>query len=90
MRAFLKGWFQSVAWMRAHRDATLKIIVPITQVDAAAEGKEYDLVMPMFSADGKFDPKALDTLAQSFVDMKTLDTKPDMTKFYTEKFLPGA
>ena len=73
--------------MRANREETLKIIVPVTQVDAAAEGKEYDLVMPMFSADGKFDPKALDVMAQSFVDLKILDAKPDMAKLVTEKYL---
>ena len=90
VRAFLKGWFQSIAFMRAHRDETLAIITPITQVDAAAEAKEYDLVMPMFSADGKFPPKAMETMAQSFVDLHILDAKPDMSKLYTEKFLPGA
>ncbi|HLI23019.1 MAG TPA: ABC transporter substrate-binding protein [Stellaceae bacterium] len=90
VRAFLKGWFQSVAFMRAHRDETLKIIDPITQVDAAAEAKEYDLVMPMFSADGKFDAKALEVMAQSFVDLKILDAKPDMAKLLTEKYLPDA
>lgn len=89
VRGFLKGWFQSIAFMRAHRDETLKIVVPVTQVDAAAEGKEYDLVMPMFSSDGKFDPKALDVMAQSFVDLKILATKPDMSKLVTEKFLPS-
>ena len=90
VRAFLKGWFQSVAFMRANRAETLKIILPVTQVDAFAEGKEYDLVMPMFSADGKFDAKPLDVMAQSFVDLKILDHKPDLTKLVTEKYLPSA
>jgi len=90
VRAFLKGWFQSVAFMRANREETLKIIGPVTQVDATAEGKEYDLVMPMFSADGKFDAKSLDVMAQSFVDLKILDQKPDLTKLLTEKYLPTA
>lgn len=87
VRAFLKGWFQSVAFMRANREETLKIILPITQVGAAAESKEYDLVMPIFSADGKFDAKSLDVMAQSFVDLKILDKKPDLTKLVTEKYL---
>ena len=90
VRAFLKGWFQSVAFMRANREETLKIILAVTQVDAYAEGKEYDLVMPMFSADGKFDAKSLDVMAQSFVDLKILDQKPDLTKLLTEKYLPSA
>lgn len=90
VRAFLEGWFRSIAFMRAHRNETVKLIMPVTQADAAAEDKEYDLVMPMFSADGKFPPKALETLAQSFVDLKMLEQKPDMAKLLTERFLPSA
>jgi hypothetical protein len=29
-------------------------------------------------------------LARSFVELGTLDKEPDMSKLYTEKFLPGA
>ena len=42
----------------------------------------------MFSDTGKFDPKALAVLAKSFVELKTLPTEPDMSKLYTEAFLP--
>jgi hypothetical protein len=44
--------------------------------------------MPMFSDTGRFDPKALAVLRRSFVEMKTLPTEPDMSKLYTEAFLP--
>ena len=44
--------------------------------------------MPDFSKDGKFSPVALkDTLA-SFVQMGSLPAEPDMTKLYTEAYLP--
>jgi hypothetical protein len=33
----------------------------------------------------RFEPAALETLAQSFVDLKILDAKPDMSKLYIEK-----
>jgi hypothetical protein len=42
----------------------------------------------MFSDNGYFDPKATAVLAKSFVDLKLMSTEPDMTKLYTEKFLP--
>jgi hypothetical protein len=42
----------------------------------------------MFSDDGRFSPKALAVLARSFVEMKTLPSEPDMSKLYTEQFLP--
>ena len=44
--------------------------------------------MPMFSDTGKFDPKAVAVLSRSFVEMKTLPSEPDMSKLYTETFLP--
>ena len=42
----------------------------------------------MFSDTGRFDPKALATLRKSYVELKLLPTEPDMTKLYTEAFLP--
>ena len=38
--------------------------------------------------DGKFNPRALEMLARSYVELKLLDQKPEMTKLYTEDFLP--
>jgi hypothetical protein len=45
--------------------------------------------MPMFSDDGRFDQRALAVLSRSFVEMKTLPDQPDMSRLYTEAFLPG-
>ena len=42
----------------------------------------------MFSDTGRFDGKALAVLRKSFVEMKTLAAEPDMSKLYTEAFLP--
>ncbi len=88
VRAFLKGWFETIAYERAHRDETIKFAVTAVKRSEAVETKEYDLVMPMYSADGKFRQSGLEVLAQSFVDLKQLDAKPDLTKYYTEEFLP--
>jgi hypothetical protein len=43
--------------------------------------------MPMYSADGRFLLSGLEVLAQSFVDLKILDAKPDLRTYYTEQFL---
>ena len=45
--------------------------------------------MPMFSSTGKFEPQALAVLSRSFVEMKTLPSEPDMSRLYTEAFLPA-
>jgi NitT/TauT family transport system substrate-binding protein len=88
VRAFLKGWFETIAYERAHRDETIAYAVKSMRRSPAIETKEYDLVMQEFSADGKFQASALKVLARSFVELGQLDSEPDLTKYYTEEFLP--
>lgn len=88
VRRFLKGWFEAVAYMKTHKQETVAIARKITGFSPAVESREYDLLMSKFSDDGKFDQAGLDKLRQSFVDLKILPTAPDMSKLYTEKFLP--
>jgi hypothetical protein len=42
----------------------------------------------MFSTDCRFDAQSLANLERSFVDLKLVETPPDMAKLYTEAFLP--
>jgi len=89
VREFLAGWFETVAWMRQNKAETVKLAAPVMHKSETIAGHAYDVVMPSLSDTGKFDPKALKVLAQSFVDMKILDRPPDMSKLYTERFLPS-
>lgn len=88
IRNFLKGWFETIAFMRAHKAETVEAQRARTHFSQQVEDREYDLVMPMFSLDGKFIPGAVRTIQESFVELKILDTEPDLTKYYTEEFLP--
>ena len=88
IRRFLVGWFDAVRFMRANRDETVKIAAQMTGMPLAIQAKEYDLTIPMFNTDGHFNAETLATLKRSFADLKLLDTPPDMTKLYTEEFLP--
>src|SRR5579862_2464415 len=88
LRAFLAGWFETIAFMRDHRDETIDIAARHTGVSRTVAAAGYDDTMPILSLDGHFSPKALDVLASSFVDMHLLPDKPDMSKLYTEAFLP--
>jgi NitT/TauT family transport system substrate-binding protein len=90
VRAFLAGWFETIAFMKANKDETVKIIAPIMHQSPEIAAKAYDAVMPTFSNTGRFEPKAVAVLSRSFVQMNLLPTEPDMSKLYTEKFLPGA
>jgi ABC-type nitrate/sulfonate/bicarbonate transport system substrate-binding protein len=88
LRSFLQGWFETIAFMRANKPETVRIAKEIMGTDETTAGMIYDELMPMFSDTGKFEPKALAVLSRSFVEMKTLPTEPDMSKLYTEAFLP--
>jgi ABC-type nitrate/sulfonate/bicarbonate transport system substrate-binding protein len=88
LRGFLAGWFETIAFMRKDKAESVEIAAQVMGTDAATAEKIYDELMPMFSDTGHFDPKALAVLRRSFVEMKTLPEEPDMSKLYTEAFLP--
>lgn len=87
VRAFCAAWFESVAFMQANRDETIDLVMPVTHLPREPQERDYDLVVPKLSTTGKFDPKGLAAIARSYVELKILDTEPDMSKLYTEKFL---
>jgi NitT/TauT family transport system substrate-binding protein len=89
IRGFLRGWFQTIAFMRKNKAETVAIAKDAIGKDAAIVGRTYDEVMPMFSDDGRFKPSALKVLEKSFVELNTLPAEPDMSKLYTEAFLPA-
>jgi ABC-type nitrate/sulfonate/bicarbonate transport system substrate-binding protein len=88
LRAFLKGWFETIAFMRRNKDETVAIAMEVTGKDKEITSRVYDELMPMFSDTGKFDPAALATLRKSYVELNLLPTEPDMSKLYNEAFLP--
>jgi ABC-type nitrate/sulfonate/bicarbonate transport system substrate-binding protein len=88
VRGFLKGWFETIAFMRANKAETVAIAKEVTNKDEDVTSRVYDEVMPMFSDDGKFSPAALATLAKSYVELQYLPVEPDPAQLYTEEFLP--
>jgi ABC-type nitrate/sulfonate/bicarbonate transport system substrate-binding protein len=88
LKTFLAAWFETIAYMRDHRQETIDIAVKHTGVSPAVAAESYDDTMPILSNDGHFSAKALDVLATSFVDTQALPSKPDMTKLVTEAYLP--
>ncbi|HZT50506.1 MAG TPA: ABC transporter substrate-binding protein [Stellaceae bacterium] len=89
VRRFLAGWFDTIAYMRTHRADTVRIVARVVNVPEHIADRAYDVVMPVMSSDGCFDPKALATLRRSYVEMGLLDKEPDMSRLYTEAYLPA-
>jgi NitT/TauT family transport system substrate-binding protein len=88
IRAFVAGWIETVDYMRAHKAETVKLTSRINQFSENVMAREYDLTIGMHTKDCRFEPEALATLKRSFVEMKLTEGDPDMSKLYTEAYLP--
>jgi ABC-type nitrate/sulfonate/bicarbonate transport system substrate-binding protein len=88
VRGFLAGWLDSVQYMRDHKEQTIDIAARVSDVSRSVAGRNYQELMPIFNPTGRFNPKALDVLSRSFVELGLLPDAPDMSKLYTEALLP--
>jgi ABC-type nitrate/sulfonate/bicarbonate transport system substrate-binding protein len=87
VRAFLKGWFETIAFMKTHQAETLASTRPITKLDEATAKKVYDELMPMFLDNGRFDPKGF-AVVEEAMKASGVTEIPPTDKLYTEEFLP--
>lgn len=88
VRGFVKAWFENIAWANAHKKETVAALEPILHLKTATVERIYDALMPGQSTDGRFEPKAMQTMRHAVVDLGILDTEPDIEKLYTVDFLP--
>lgn len=89
LRRFIAAWFETVAYVRTHKEETIRLSAPATNLPPDIAAKVYDLETPALSTNGRFDPQALEVIMQSFLDLGVLQNLPATTKdLYTEAFLP--
>lgn len=90
IRAFLAAWLETTAYIddRSHKAEIVKIESAFTGYPESLIAKEYDIDQGMFTKDCRFDAEAVEALKQSFMELKLLDSPPDMSKLYTDAFLP--
>ena len=89
VRRFVNGFFGTIAYMKANRDQTIDITAKVLNQDKATMARVYDYEISMFSDDGRFDPKAVATIKDSFVDMGLLPDKPKDDQLFTTAFVPA-
>lgn len=88
LRAFLQGWIETTNFILKDKEGTVKSWSRITGFSPKIMSEEYDIVKGMFNPSCRFDAESLANLSRSFVDLKLLDAEPDMSKLYTEAYLP--
>ncbi len=85
---YLKGMFATIAFMRANKEKSVEIASKAMKLDPSILDRVYDIEVGAFSTDGHFDPKAVDLVKQSFIDMGSLPAKPSDDQILTTKFVP--
>lgn len=85
---FLKGWFQTVAYAKTHKAATVKSTAPVLEESNAVLSRIYDAETPGLSANGVFDPQSVAAVAASLKELGITDTAPDPKTLYTTRFVP--
>ena len=88
IRAFLAAYVDTLDYIRGHKAETVTMKAKLTGFSEAVEAKDYDITLPMYTKTCRFDAEGIATLKQTFVDLKLLDTQPDMSKLYTEAYVP--
>ncbi len=88
VRRFIAAWFDTVKYMAANKEETIRLTEPATKLPPEIASKVYDLEIPALTTNGRFDPKAVDAVMQSFIDLGVLDSLPKDKVLYTEAFLP--
>ncbi len=88
LRRFLAGWFETVAYMKSHREEGVRVVTQSFGFDPQAVAKAYDVEMKMMSDDGAFSPAAMDVIRHSLVELGILDKLPDAKSLYSDQFVP--
>lgn len=88
VRAYLRAWVETIAYMKANKSKAVEITSKVVNISPAVAGRAYDEQMAIFSTDGVFDPKAVEVLKDSFIEMGLLKEKPDDKVMFTTQFVP--
>ena len=88
LRRFLRGWFKTIAFIRANKAETVKITSKAIDVRESIVNRIYDAQVGGFSGDGAWDPVAIEVIRKSLKDLGILDSLPDARTIYNDKFVP--
>ena len=88
LRRFLRGWFNTIAFIRANKDATVKITAKAINVRESVVSRVYDAQVGGFSANGAWDPVSIEVIRKSLKELGILSSVPDAKTIYNDTFVP--
>jgi ABC-type nitrate/sulfonate/bicarbonate transport system substrate-binding protein len=88
LRRFLRGWFKTVAFMKANKAAAVKSGAKVVKVPESIVSRVYDTQIGSFSTDGSWDKESIDVIRNSLKDLHILDFVPEAKVIHNEQFVP--
>ena len=88
LKRYLQGMFKTIAFVKTHKEFTVKSEAKTIGVSEKVAAKVYDVQLSAFSTDGTFDPKAIEVIRRSLKELGILDFEPDPKMLYTSQFVP--
>ena len=88
LKRFLRGWFKTIACMRANKAFTVKSETKTIDVRESVASKVYDTQIGSFSSDGAWDPVAIDVIRNSLKDLGITNFVPEAKTIYNDQFVP--
>jgi NitT/TauT family transport system substrate-binding protein len=88
LRRFLRGWFRTIAFMRANKDFVVASAARTIQVKPSIAARIYDDQIGGFSADGAWSPAAIEAIRYSLKELGILSFVPDARTIYDDRFVP--
>jgi NitT/TauT family transport system substrate-binding protein len=88
LRRFLRGWFMTIAFMKANKDFAVASEARTIDVKPAIAAKIYDAQIAGFSADGAWNTAAIDVIRHSLKELGILSTLPEAKAIYNDAFVP--
>ena len=88
VKRFLKGWFDTLAFMKAHKAEAIRMTQKDTHLPDDIAARIYDAEMPTFFDTGHFDRKKFAVVKQSLIDLGLVKEMPPDDQLITEAFLP--
>jgi NitT/TauT family transport system substrate-binding protein len=89
LRRFLRGWFRTIAFMKANKDFAVASEARTIDVKPAISAKIYDAQIAGFSADGAWNTAAIDVIRHSLKELGILPTVPEAKAIYNDAFVPA-
>ena len=88
VRRVILGWFRTVAWMRANREAGIKIAAKAINVSETAVTRAWETELKLMTTDGAFNPAAIEVIRRSLPELGLLERAPEAKELYTSEFVP--